>query len=199
MRRVKLSVIVGTLGMLLSACSILPNNPPLETYRLAPSQVQVQVRPSKLSLSIPEPYANRVIAHQRLAVITDNNEVLAYDGVRWEDVAHKVFRNRLVEDFQRANSYKTILINDEQINVDRSLRLDVQAYQLQYKQGRPSVVIAVNATLVNRRTGDVIASRHFHAEQETDSAQLSAILPVFSQLNDQVNTALIQWTRGQDK
>ncbi len=53
MRRVKLSVIVGTLGMLLSACSILPNNPPLETYRLAPSQVQVQVRPSKLSLSIP--------------------------------------------------------------------------------------------------------------------------------------------------
>lgn len=198
MKRVKLGV-VGLLGVLVSACSILPSNPPLETYRLAPSQVQVQVRPSHLSLSIPEPYANRVIAHQRLAVITDNNEVLAYDGVRWEDVAHKVFRDRLVEDFQRTNAYKTILINDEQINVDRSLRLDVQAYQLQYKQGKPFVVMAVNATLVNRRTGDVLASRHFHAEQEANSAQLSTILPVFSQLNDQMNTEIIQWTRGQDK
>lgn len=197
MKRVKLSLL--STALLLSACSILPSNPPLETYRLYPSQVQVQVRPSTLSLSIPEPYANRVIAHQRMAVVMDNNEVRAYEGVRWEDVAHKVFRDRLVEDFQRANAYKTILINDEQINVDRSLRLDLQAYQLQYKQGKPFVVMAVNATLINRHNGDVIASRHFSVEQETPSAQLPAVLPVFSNLNDQINTQIIQWARGQDR
>lgn len=196
MKRLTLTVL-GTL--LLGACSILPSNPPLETYRLNPSQVQVQVATSPLSLSIPEPYANRVIAHQRLAVVMDNNEVRAYEGVRWEDVAHKVFRDRLVEDFQRSNAYKTILINDEQVNVDRSLRLDLQRYQLQYQQGKPTVVIAVNATLINRRNGDVMAARHFQTEQEVTSAQLADVLPVFSQLNDQVNTQIIQWTRGQDK
>lgn len=196
MKRLTLTVL-GTL--LLGACSILPSNPPLETYRLNPSQVQVQVATSPLSLSIPEPYANRVIAHQRLAVVMDNNEVRAYEGVRWEDVAHKVFRDRLVEDFQRSNAYKTILINDEQVNVDRSLRLYLQRYQLQYQQGKPTVVIAVNATLINRRNGDVMAARHFQAEQEVTSAQLADVLPVFSQLNDQVNTQIIQWTRGQDK
>lgn len=191
--------VVAALSLLFSACSILPNNPPLDTYRLSPSQVQVQVNPSALSLSIPEPYANRLIAHQRLVVITENNEIRAYEGVRWEDAAHKVFRDRLVEDFQRSHAYKAILVNDEQINVDRSLRLDVQAYQLQYKQGKPFVVIACNATLTNRHTGDVIASRHFHTEQELASAQLSDVLPAFSQLSDQVSTEIIQWTRAQDK
>lgn len=198
MRKIKLNV-VAAFSLLFGACSILPDNPPLETYRLAPSQVQIQVSPSALSLSVPEPYANRLIAHQRLVVITDNNEIRAYEDMRWEDAAHKVFRDRLVEDFQRSHAYKTILINDEQINVDRSLRLDVQAYQLQYKQGKPFVVIASNATLTNRHTGDVIASRHFHAEQELASVQLSAVLPVFSQLSDQVSAEIIQWTRAQDK
>lgn len=181
---------------LLSACSVLPSNPPVGTYRLPASQVQLELQPSALTLSIPEPYANRFIAHQRLAVVMDDFEVRAYQGARWEDAVHKVFRDRLVEDFQRSHAYKTVLSNDEQINVDRSLRLDLQSYQLQYKQGTPYIVIAVSATLVNRRTGDVMGAQRFVQEQAVSSAQLRDVLPVFAQLNDLINQQIIQWTRG---
>lgn len=183
-------------SLLLSACSILPSNPPVETYRLPASQVQLNLKTSPLTLSIPEPYANRFIAHQRLAVVMDNSEVRAYQGVRWEDAVHKVFRDRLVEDFQRAHAYKTVLSNDEQVNVDRSLRLDLQAYQLQYRQGKPYVVIGVTATLVNRRTGEVIDAHRFEQEQAVPSAQIQEVLPVFARLNDVINQQIIQWTRG---
>lgn len=187
---------VVLMSAVLGACSILPSNPPVNTYRLPASHINVQVASSPLSLSIPEPYANRFIAHQRIAVVMDDYEVRAYQGARWEDAVHKVFRDRLLEDFQRANAYKTVLSNDEQINVDRSLRLDLQAYQLQYQQGKPFVRIEVNATLTNRRTGEVKGARHFVLEKSLSSAQLEEVLPAFAEINDQINAQIIQWTVG---
>lgn len=190
---------VMVLGLSATACSVLPNNPPVDTYRLAPSTVNVQLQPANLSLSIPMPYANRIISHQRLAVITQTHEVQAYHGVRWEDAAPAVFRDRLVGDFQRTHAYKTVIVNDENVNVDRVLRLDLQDYQLQYKQGQPYVVISVNATLINKHNSDIISSQQFSVEKQVDSTQLADVLAVFAQLNDEVNTAIIHWTRQLDR
>lgn len=199
MRKVNQLLAIAVLGTALTACSVLPSNPPVNTYRLAPSTVDVALQPLKLSLVVPIPEANRTVAHQRITVVTADNEVRAYQGARWEDVAPVVFRNRLVEDLQRVHAYSTVISNDENVNVDRSLYLDLQSYQLQYKGGQPGVTISVNATLVNRRTGEVMASQQFAVEQEVASAKLNDILPVFAQLNDKINKAVIIWLRQQER
>ncbi|NOL50314.1 ABC-type transport auxiliary lipoprotein family protein [Pelistega europaea] len=198
MRKVNQLLASVVLGTALTACSVLPSNPPVNTYRLAPSTVDVVLQPLKLSLVVPVPEANRTVAHQRITVVTADNEVRAYQGARWEDTAPVVFRNRLVEDLQRAHAYNTVVSNDENVNVDRSLHLDLQSYQLQYKDTQPEVVISVNAALVNRRTSEIMASRRFTVEQAVASAQLNDILPVFAQLNDKINEEVIIWLRQQE-
>lgn len=194
----RLAVLSG-IGLWLGACSILPGNPVLKTYRLPAGRTSVQATPSNKSLSIPEPYANRTINHPRVAVVLDNHEVQAYAGIRWEDTAPKVFRDRLAEDFRRANAYKTVLINDEQVNVERSLRLDMQAFQLQYKDRKPYVEIAVGATLLNRISGAVLAARSFRAEREVANVNVDSMMSTFAQAIDQMNAEIIRWTIKNDK
>ena len=196
---IKRLAVMSSISLLLGACGILPSNPALQTYQLPAGSTPIQVSMSSKSLSIPEPYANRVINHQRVAVVLDSLEVQAYEGIRWEDTAPKVFRDRLVEDFRRANAYKTVLINDEQVTVDRSLRLDMQAFQLQYKEKKPYVVIAVGVTLINRLSGAVLAAETFHIEREVPNVNVDTIMPTFAQAVDQINADIISWTRQNDR
>ncbi|NEN76352.1 hypothetical protein F9B74_08480 [Pelistega sp. NLN82] len=196
MKLIRLSI--ASFAVVLGACSILPSNPPTDAYRLPDSQVSVQFAPKPLGIVIPEPYANRFLNHQRLTVVLENNEVQAYSGVNWVDIAPKVFRDRLVDDFRRARAYQTVVKNDELINLDRLLQTDIQAYQIQYQQGKPYVVIDVNVALINRRQGNIIGASNFRQERELSSAQIETVMQAFGEVSDQVNTQILQWVRAQE-
>lgn len=189
--------LLGLSILSLSACSILPKAPAVNTYQLPPSNVSVRVNSKPLSLMVATPYANRYLNHQRLVVVKANHEVQSYAGMRWDDELPTVFRNRLIDDVRRSQAYRTVVNDKEAVLTDLVLRTDLLAYQLQFMQNQPFVVISVDANLFNAKDSSVIGSKRFSVNAPVNSAELNDVVPALAQLNDQVNTQIIQWLASQ--
>ncbi len=192
MKKLSRASLLG-MSLLLGACSILPSAPAVDTYQLPPSTGNLQVRGLPLSLMVATPYANRYLNHQRLVVVKQNHEVQAYAGMRWEDELPIVFRNRLIDDLRRAQAYRTIVNDKTSVVTDRSLRTDIQAYQIQFSDQQAFAIISVDANLYNNATSTVIDSRRFSVNAPLKTVELSEVVPTLAALNEQINAQIIQW------
>lgn len=187
----KLSITIVVLA--LSACGILPQPKPVRVYQLPASEIGVNVPRKDLSLYIDHPYANRFLDHHRLAVVLASHEVQSYAGIRWEDTLPIMYRDRLVDDFRRTHAYQTVVSSDNQVIVDRILKLEIQDYQLQYKGKQLYVVININASLIKASDLSILASANFKQASQVSSAELDTIMPVFATLTGNINADIIRW------
>lgn len=180
----------------LAACSVLPESETLRIFLLptTPTPQQASEPTMQQSLRINTPQASRILSSQRIAVVPQGNEISAYGGARWSDAAPTLLRDRLIEAFQRDGRMPSVSNEDVNLYADLSLHSDLRAFQSVYIDGKPVVVITLDARLVNRNDQQTLANRRFEVRQPAAGADVEQVVEAFGQASDRLSAEVLQWT-----
>ncbi|MFJ4051862.1 ABC-type transport auxiliary lipoprotein family protein [Pseudomonas sp. NPDC089743] len=197
--KLSLRLLALTAALSLSAaCSILPQQEPVDIYRLAVNQPSHSATPVPWSLRLNKPLASEVLAGPRIAVIPEGNVVSSYKGARWSDPVPLLVRNRLLDGFQRDGRVQRLSADDSNLQADYELAGELQAFQSEYQpNGTVEVVIRYDARLVQGRSQRILASKRFEVRQPLADPQVSAVVAGFGAANDQLVAQVVNWTVAQ--
>lgn len=196
MTPLRLIALLATLS-LVSACSILPQSPPVDIYRLPVKQPTSSNAPLTWSLRVNKPLASEALAGQRIAVIAQGDVISGYKGARWSDPVPLLVRNRLLDGFQRDGRVQRLSADDSNLQADYELAGELLAFNSEYREGRVEVVISYDARLVQGRSQRIVASRRFEVRQPLSATQVPAVVTGFGAASDQLMSQLVDWTLAQ--
>jgi cholesterol transport system auxiliary component len=183
---------------LASACSILPQSEPVDTYRLPVNQASHSTTPVAWSLRLNKPLASEVLAGPRIAVIPQGDVISSYKGARWSDPVPLLVRNRLLDGFQRDGRVQRLSADDSNLQADYELSGELQAFQSEYQPGsKVDVVIRYDARLVQGRSQRILSSKRFEVRQPLADTQVSAVVAGFGAASDQLARLVVNWTVAQ--
>ncbi|WP_217475796.1 ABC-type transport auxiliary lipoprotein family protein [Stutzerimonas stutzeri] len=181
---------------LLAACSVLPASETLRIFLLPTTPVEPQAsQPTRQqALRINTPQASRILSSQRIAVVPQGNEISAYGGARWSDAAPVLLRDRLIEAFQRDGRMPSVSNEDVNLYADYSLHSDLRAFQSVYVDGKPVVLITLDARLVDRNTQHTLANRRFEVRQPASDTAVEQVVDAFGKASDLLSREVVDWT-----
>jgi cholesterol transport system auxiliary component len=193
----RLLILLTALG-LLGGCSILPTATPQQVY-LLPSHNSAPSAGTAVdwSLRINQPQASQALDNPRIAVLPQGNLISSYAGSRWSDPAPRLLRNHLLNAFQNDGRVRALSSDDDNLQADFSLGGELQAFQSEYQNGAVSVVLRLQARLIDSRSQRIIASQRFEVRQPVSDPQVPAVVVAFGQASDQLAAQVLQWTLTQ--
>ena len=182
--------------LLLAGCTVLPRAEPVDTYLLpsaslsrAPGQTTLP-----LSLRVSRPLGGVQLTGQRIVVVPQDNRVSVYKGANWSDPAPVLLRDRILEAF-RVDARIAALSSDEQrLHADFELVSDLQAFQSEYRDAAPEVVVRLDARLIQRDGRRILASRVFESRVRPADAELTQVVAAFGQASSAVASQMVEWT-----
>ncbi|KJH79701.1 ABC-type transport auxiliary lipoprotein family protein [Pseudomonas sp. KSR10] len=194
-RSVVLVILFGLITAL-TACSVLPESETLRIFLLpsSPTPQQASEPTVQQALRINTPQASRILSGQRIAVVPQGNQISAYGGARWADAAPVLLRDRLIEAFQRDGRMPSVSNEDVNLYADLSLHSDLRAFQTVYIDGKPDVVITLDARLVNRNDQRTLANRRFEVRQPSADPRVESVVEAFGQASDRLSADILEWT-----
>ena len=186
-----------TLGamLLLSACTVLPRAEPVDTYLLPPASLSRAPGQATLPLSlrVSRPLGGVQLTGQRIVVVPEDNRVSVYKGANWSDPAPVLVRDRILEAF-RVDARIAALSSDEQrLHADFELVSDLQAFQSEYRDAAPEVVVRLDARLIQRKDRRILASRVFESRVRPAGAELTQVVAGFGQASTAVASEMVGW------
>lgn len=186
---------VITLGVLLGGCTILPKREAPNVYLLPATPAAAIPHHSVLqkSLRIATPQAARVLDSTRIAVMPEGNVITAYQGARWSDPAPRLLRDRLVDAFRADGRFAAVSSDDANLQSDLELAGDLRAFQSEYVQGVPVVVIRYDVQLVRARSKHIVAAHRFDIRQPVAGKEVPQVVTAFGQAADQLAAQVITW------
>lgn len=187
-------LIIGLGVALLSACNILPESPQLNHYELPTTALEPLGEPAPYTLQLLTPYANRTLSTQRILVNPEGHELRAYDGAAWVDTAPALLRERFAQALLDTQLVYAMTFSGESGAPELVLQTHLYRFQVHYDDGQPVVHVQLNAQLINRQTGKILAVHPVYVKRPvTDGVQLEQVIPVFGQAADDASRQLTQW------
>ena len=184
---------------LLAACSILPKAESPSIYRLpATPLVHAQGEAMHGSLRINTPQAGRMIDSARIVVLPQGDVVSVYQGARWSDNGPVLFRNRLVDAFRDDGRVSALSNDDAALQADISLSGNLAAFQSEYRNGQPIVVIRYDAQLVRTNGMRIIAGRSFEVTEPVNGKAVPEVVAAFGRADDALALQVVEWALQQN-
>jgi len=194
--RVRTLCAIGTFS-LLTACSILPKSQPVQVYLLPEhNQPASQAAAVSWSLRLNTPQTSQALNSTRIAVVPQANEFSTYAGSSWSDPAPRLLRNHLLNAFQNDGRVSALSSDDANLQADLQLGGELQAFQSEYRDGNVSVVIRLQALLIDSRQR-ILASQRFEIIQPVDGTAVTEVVSAFGQASDQLAGQVLQWVLAQ--
>ena len=183
------------LSVLLGGCSILPKSEAPNIYLLPATPVLATAHQTVLpeSLRIVTPQAARALDSSHIAVLPQNNLITSYEGARWSDRAPRLLRDRLLDAFRTDGRFAALSSDEAQLQADLELTGDLLAFQSEYVQGAPVVVIRYDAQLVQGRSQKIVATHRFDIRQPVTGKEVPQVVIAFGQATDQLAAQVITW------
>ena len=154
------------LASALSACTVLPDREPLTFYQLpAPDLVRHSGEPLPLALRIITPSSSNALQTIRILVSPDGNTLSSYQGARWADPNPNLLREQLVQAFEQDGSFSAVSTETQSLQADVHLMSDLREFQTRYQGEQASVVIELDAKLIDPSTRAVLAAKRFRRKK----------------------------------
>ncbi len=182
-------------SLALSACSILPKADPLAAYRLPPlasAAAPVSASPYR-ALRIATPTASRSIDSERILVLPEGDVVKSYAGVRWSDPAPQLLRDRLLDAFQADGRFPRLSGDNANIAAEVELNGALLAFQTEYRNGQPKVVIVYEARLVDTSTRQQLAARRFAVVVPVAGSKVPEVVSAFGSASARLAGDVVAW------
>ncbi len=191
-------VFAWTAIALLSACSVLPKAEPQQIYRLPATPLPHDAGAAvNWSLRIDTPHAERMIDSSRITVLPQGDMMNVYKGARWSDSATTLLRNRLVDAFRDNGRIAGLSSDETSLQADYFLSGDLRAFQTEYENGQPVVVIRFDARLVKSSGLRIVSSRRFDISQPVNGTAVPQVVSAFGQATDALASQVVGWTLQQ--
>ena len=188
---------VLVLGILLSGCiSVFPKIPPVQLYRLsAAAPPPATPAPQGLVIAKGPTVFPPDAAGDRLLTVNGTQAAFISDA-RWLEPASVMFDAAITDAFDQPGSPR-LAGRGENLATGSALRLEVRHFETDYDHGvasAPSVVIAVQATLI--RTGDrtAVAEKLIEVRQPADDNRVGPIVAAYNTAMAQVAGQVRDWT-----
>lgn len=198
--RLRAGAALACAAVLLSACTILPKAEPVDVYLLPVGETATSTRnvtqPLPVSLRIARPAAGVHLAGQRIVVIPEGNRVSVYKGAGWSDPAPILVRNRLLDAFRADGRIAALSTDERRLHADFEIDSDLRAFQTEYRDGRPEVVIRLDARLYRPDTQRIVASQRFEFRQAATDTAVPAVVQAFGMASDRLAQAVVEWVVG---
>lgn len=184
------------LGML-AACSLLPKSEPVQVYLLPTQLAPASKAPAvSWSLRLNTPQTSQALNSSRIAVLPRDNELSTYAGSSWSDPAPRLLRNHLLNAFQNDGRVSALSSDDANLQADLQLGGELQAFQSEYRDGNVSVVLRLQARLVDNQRR-ILASQRFEVIQPVAGTTVPAVVRAFGQASDTLAVQVLQWVLAQ--
>ncbi|WP_397606808.1 ABC-type transport auxiliary lipoprotein family protein [Silanimonas sp.] len=180
----------------LSGCLSLGDKAELVVYAPQVSVTADEAWPKvDRTLAISEPNASALLDSNRIAVRPKPATLQVYSGAIWADSAPDLVQSALVGAFAEHGRFQAVVRPTDGLGADLLLRLDLRHFEAVYAEDAktPTVVVELQATLVDQRTHRVIGSRRFRGEQSTEREKLPSVVPAFEAALGEVATAMMPW------
>lgn len=180
--------------LMLSGCSLLPASPPVTFYRLPPPSLAASAAPkAAFTLRVNRPEASGLLAGNRILVVPQDNQLSAYQGVRWASPVPILWRDQLIDTFQQDGRIRHISGDAGALQADLELGGSLRAFNSEYRQGRPVVIIRFDAQLVDPRDRQILASRRFEVIEPAPSVEVPAVVEAFGVAHERLARELLDW------
>lgn len=179
---------------LLAACSVLPEQVPVDLYQLpAPTLQAAAAGPRLSSLKIDRPISSEALSGSRLLIMMANNQFQAFPNMRLAAPVPLLWRDWLLDAFWRDGRVDGLSAANAGLQAALELGGTLRAFQVDYSGAQAQAVIAYDATLISTDTRHIVASRRFEARQSLDSVEVSAAIAAMGVAADQLAEELIDW------
>jgi cholesterol transport system auxiliary component len=180
------AALAGSLG----ACSaILPQRPPA-IYDLKPPEAISSSSRTQAQILIPVPSALRALSTERIAARPSAQEYAYLPGATWSDVLPRLVQTRLLETFQNTGRVHAAALPGQGLMIDYQVIVDVRAFELTGAGG----LVDLNVTVMNDKTGRVVASREFRDLVPVAGAANPAVVAALNTAMDRVFGEIVRWT-----
>jgi len=181
---------------LMTACSILPKaeSPRIYTLPSAPGARPAAAVPVGFSLRIASPSAPRTLDNARIAVVPTANEITVYAGARWADSSPHLFRDRLADAFRATGRVPSLSTDDANLAADVELGGNLAAFQTEYVDGKPEVVVRFDAVVAGTRKHQISGSRRFEVHEPVSGKEVPQVVEAFGRAMDKVSGEVVTWT-----
>lgn len=177
-----------------TGCAVLPDSTPEKVYRLPPptlSAADGQV--VNTSLRVATPAASGPLASPSIVVIPQGHRVSGYSDSRWSSAAPVLWRDHLVEAFGEDGRVRRISGDNLDARSAWELGGLLRAFQTEYRDGEPRVIIEYQAHLIDGRNGQIAASREFVVREPIDGTQVPQVVEAFGRAADRTARQVIDW------
>lgn len=181
----------------LAACSILPPNEPPDIYVLphaqaAPVTDNTPQLPWQLRVDTPE--ATGMLTGDAIVVMPEPGKITLYKGAQWNDPAPMLLRERLVDAFLATHRLPAVTTESDALSADFILSGDLRAFQSEYRNGAPVVVIRFDAQLRRGGSRKVLAARSFEVTVTPSGVAVPQVVQAFGNACDQLGAQVVAWT-----
>ncbi|TDN56660.1 ABC-type transport auxiliary lipoprotein family protein [Azoarcus indigens] len=182
-------------ALMLAGCSVLPSQEPIDVYRLpASAQPAANAAPLSWSLRVATPRAGGATGSRRIVVLPEGDRLSVYQGASWSDPGPVLLRDRLIEAFRSDGRVPAVTSDDNALQADYVLDSDLGAFRSEYRDGKPEVLIRLDARLVAPDTQRILVSRRFEVRQPVAGKAVPEVVRAFGAAADSLSAELLAWT-----
>lgn len=196
-------------ALMLSACSVLPEKKPVTVYQLPLPPISAQAgfaRPDKVPepstaerrvLRVNTPVASPTLNSDRILVSQAPYQVMAYQGVRWNDQVPGIVRNQLVQMLRASNQWQAVTTDATTARANYHLGGELTDFQVYERDGHRQVRIRLDATLTHAQTNRIIAAFPFSVSRTVDGTEFDAVIGAFGDAASQLGNDVARWVARQ--
>lgn len=144
------------------------------------------------SLTISEPTILLALNTDKLQEKMENGSLSSFGELRWTDNLPNLFQTKIIQTFENAGFYNSVLRPEETLDSDYRLTLDIRSFHYR-GYGSKAVVIDMVAKLLNA-DGVVFSSKHFKAEEKVVLVGEAAVIARFNSLYARMAKELVNWS-----
>lgn len=181
------------LVFVLGGCSWLPSAEPVQSWTLEPvpgvagQTVQID------GLRVLRPQVPDLLNGRHMLVVPEGQPPSVYAGARWSSAIPELWRDQLISALQRDSRFSRISGDEVRLAADKLLVSRLDAFQVEYRQGRPQVVIRGHLQLVKAENRRILAETSFDLSRDASSTELSAVVATFSSLSAEMANEIRDW------
>ena len=177
-----------------SSCSILPPNESPDVYILPRTPAANTAPPLPWQLRVDTPEATGMLAGSGIVVMPEPGKITIYKGAQWNDPAPVLLRERLVDAFLATHRLPAVTSEADSLSADFVLSGDLRAFQSEYRNGSPVVVVRFDAQLRRGGSRAVLAARSFEVTATPSGVSEPQVVQAFGQACDQLSAQVVEWT-----
>ena len=171
---------------------------PPDLYRLAPPSSVATGPALAQAISVARPRAASSLDTNRIAVVTPGHGFDYLAGARWADAAPQMVQQLLVDGLGGAGGFATAIGSPSRVPADLLLDTELRRFEAVYASAdsAPSIVVELQASLVDTRRGLRLASFDARAEVAAERNDRRAVVAAFEQATGRAVADVVERARA---